>query len=497
MPEDGRVPLTSSPAAGLSALLLLTVLAAGCSAGAPADPGSGAPRKDSATTSEGEVDLAIGRSRPRHDPVYPEHGEPLVDALHYDLDLTWSPATRTLDAVETLTFRATEDSDTIPLELGESLTISEVSVDGIQVDVDRDLDREAEDLRISRAVRADQTYVVDLAYSGTPATAPAPTNRSDFSSGVGWSIGEDGETWTLQEPYGAFTWYAVNDHPSDKALYDFTLTTPAPWTGVANGENIGISEIDGSRTATWHLAEPAASYLVTVAFDDFQVTDLTSGSGVPIQVWAPADGEALPGDVGKAPEAMAWLEERLGPYPFDTFGILVAGDSGIETQTMVTLADDDYSLSEAVVVHELAHQWYGDTVTPADWNDVWMNEGMAMYLQGWWQAEQSGISVAEMVAGWTAQESDERSAAGPPGDYDPDQFGAGNIYYGPALMWQELRERIGDEAFLELIRGWPQSRENQNADTSTYRRWIERRTGLDLEDFFDDWLLGRTSPATE
>ena len=95
-----------------------------------------------------------------------------------------------------------------------------------------------------------------------------------------------------------------------------------------------------------------------------------------------------------APAGLDWLEERLGPYPFDSLGfLLVDSSSGMETQTMITLGATDYTTSPAVLVHEIAHQWYGDQVTPDDWRDVWMNEGMAMYLQGCWQAEADGRSV--------------------------------------------------------------------------------------------------------
>ncbi|MEQ6902827.1 M1 family metallopeptidase [Nocardioides sp. YIM 152588] len=451
-----------------------------------ATPRTGAP--------DDPADLDVAENPTRADSVYPEVGDPLVDALHYDLDLTWAPGDDLLTARETLTFRATADAQRIPLDFSDTFDVRTVEVDGAATGYTLD----GHDLTIDSAVVADRTYEVVLAYAGTPRAAEAPTSRSDFDDGVGWIVGEDHETWTLQEPYGAFTWYAVNDHPSDKALYDFTLTTDAPWTGVANGENTSSSVSGGLRTTTWHLAEPAASYLVTVAFDDFQVTEMSSPSGVPIQIWAPADGDPTPGETGYAPQAMAWLEARLGPYPFDTFGIVInAGESGMETQTMVTLGDTPYATSAAVVIHELAHQWYGDTVTPADWSDVWMNEGMAMYLQGTWEAQQEGISVAEKLDSWADAEAADRADAGPPGDYDPDDFGSGNIYYGPALMWHELREMVGQRRFARMLRDWPADQENDTADREEYLGWIEEETGEELDDFFDAWLLSPTTPERD
>jgi aminopeptidase N len=456
--------------------------------GAPTSTPSGTP------SDAGAGDLAIARSETREDSVYPDIGDPLVDALHYDLGLTWDPAKDRLTGREVLTFRATGDSATIPLDFNEQLAISELTVDGQPVEHAV----AGTHLTVEHPIEADEQYELGLTYAGTPAPAPAPSTRSDFTQGVGWSVTGDHETWTLQEPYGAFTWYAVNDQPSDKALYDFTLTVPSPWSGVANGVLRRTTTRSGQTTNRWHLAEPAASYLVTVAFADYQHTDLKSASGVPIQVWAPAGGKALPGGTSTAPAAIDWLEKVLGPYPFASFGVVVVdNDSGMETQTMVTLGDTDYSLSPAVMVHEAAHHWYGDTVTPADWSDVWMNEGMAMYLQGMWEAEQEGITIEDKMDQWAAFEVQLREAAGPPAAFDPAQFGDGNIYYGPALMWQELRERIGDDAFFRVLREWPAAQENGTADREEYWDWIEEETGEELSDFFDAWLLGKQTPARD
>lgn len=482
--------------AGLAAGLTLASALVGCGDDdmPDADPERPSERPtptSTPTTPAGQGDYALARSQTREDSVYPEVGDPLVDALHYDLDLTWDPKQDELTATETLTFRATADAATIPLDFNDDLAISAVEVDGSAADFEVD----GLDLSIRRAVEADQQYVLTLVYAGTPQPTPAPSKRSDFQQGLGWSITDDHETWTLQEPRGAFTWYAVNDQPADKAFYDFTLHVAAPWEGVANGVLTSDTEKDGVRTMAWHLAEPAASYLVTVAFGDYQHTDLKSASGVPLQVWTDADGEALPGQTAYLPKAVDWVENVLGPYPFDSLGILVVdNDSGMETQTMITLGNTPYSLSAGTIVHEVVHQWYGDTVTPADWSDVWMNEGVAMYLQGMWEAEQEGISIEEKMDGWADFEGQLRDSAGPPGDFDPQHFGDGNIYYGPALMWQELREEVGDDRFFTVLREWPAAQENGNADREEYLAWIERTTGEELSAFFDDWLLGKDTP---
>ncbi len=440
------------------------------------------------------ADLVEAVSETREDSVYPEIGDPLVDALDYDLALAWTPESDTLVATERLTFRATAAADRVQLDFDDALAIDSLAIDGKEAA----FDRADKDLLIQHAVVADQEYVLEMSYSGTPEPYAAPTERSDFALGVGWHVTPEHEVWTIQEPFGAFTWFAANDQPADKAYYDFTLTVPEPWTGIANGELTDTTDDDGLRTTTWHLAEPASSYLVTVAFADYTPTELESGSGVPITIWGPTDDPEAIGDTEYAGDAMDWLEQYLGPYPFDTFGILIYdGDSGMETQTMVTLGATPYATGKAVVVHELAHHWYGDTVTPADWSDVWMNEGMAMYMQGMWEAEDEGITIDQKMDDWASFEREERAYAGPPGDYDPDNFGAGNIYYGPALMWHELRQYIGDDAFFALLRDWPAEQENGTADREEYLSWIEDQTGEELTEFFDNWLLSPTTPPRD
>ena len=197
----------------------------------------------------------------------------------------------------------------------------------------------------------------------------------------------------------------------------------------------------------------------------------------------------------RTPEALAWNEKRLGKYPFESLGILVVeSESGMETQTMITLGDTDYTTSPEVLVHEITHQWYGDLVTPTDWKDVWMNEGMTMYLQGQYEADSSGTDIDDVMDTWAAAEPGMRAESGPPGDYDPTTFGQGNIYYGPALMWHELRKKIGDDAFWKMVKAWPQVNARGNATREDYLDWIEEETGEELTSFFDAWLLGDKTP---
>ena len=467
--------------AGLACALLL----AGCTSDAD-QPGE----SPSAATAPSPEDLADGYSTPVEDRVYPDVGDPGVDTLHYWLTLDWDPDSEHLDAVERVRLRATADADELRLDLAEPMQPSSVRLDGRTTSYTHD----GKDLVVDAPVEADSEHTLLIRYAGRPEQVPAPVQRSDFSS-TGWTVTADGGVWTMQEPYGAYSWYAVNDQPSDKALYDVTISAPAPMVGVSNGRLVSRRTRGGDTVTRWRLDEPASSYLVTVALGDLEMARDESPSGVPITYWTPRDQPDLARRLHRAPAGMAWLEDRLGPFPFDQLGFLVVDSrSGMETQTMITLGDTRYATSPEVLVHEMAHHWYGDQVTPVDWRDVWMNEGMATFLQGTWMAEHRALPAGEPFTQWAGYDTQLRSTAGPPAFFDPDSFGSGNVYYIPAVMWEELRKKLGDDLFWKLVREWPAVHDDGNADYEDITTWWSEHSGQDLQDFFAAWLLSPDSP---
>jgi aminopeptidase N len=161
---------------------------------------------------------------------------------------------------------------------------------------------------------------------------------------------------------------------------------------------------------------------------------------------------------------------------------------------MITLGDTRYATSPEVLVHEAAHHWYGDEVTPRDWRDVWMSEGMAMYLQAVWMAEHGDGPLSAIMDYWHSLDGRLRREAGPPADFDPGAFGSTNVYYIPAVMWDELRKRVGDATFWRLVREWPTVHPDGNAGYDDITSWWSQQTGEDLQDFFDSWLLADSAP---
>jgi aminopeptidase N len=443
-------------------------------------------------------DRAAGRyaaavSQPVADPDYPREGTTSLDALHYGLDLTWHGASRQLTGRAAIYFRATRDESAVTLDLGAPLQVDSVVLDGVVV-ASRHVGHQ---LQVATGpIARDSRHTLDVRYHGTPKPVPAPTTRSDIPD-VGWTVTRTGQVWTMQEPYGAFTWYPVNDQPSDKAFYDITAHTTSAWRTVSNGHLVSDTVAAGERSMHWQLASPAASYLVTIAIGPYQRFTDTGPHGLPISYWVRPVDRSLVRPLRRTPRMLAWLEAKLGRYPFSSLGVvLVPSMSGMETQTMVTLGAGDLrdggGLSD--LVHEYAHQWYGDEVTPRTWPDVWLNESFAMYVQIRWESSHGYSSMRIWRHRLNADDQRLRTRYGPPGDFAKRSFAELDVYYCGARMLDRLHAMIGDRMFERVLKGWPVKHAVGNVDRDEWIRYLDRTTGRDLRSFVTKWLDSTTSP---
>ncbi|MGH3360557.1 MAG: M1 family metallopeptidase, partial [Nocardioidaceae bacterium] len=426
----------------------------------------------------------------------PDNGEPYFDALHYDLVLDWSPSTAELTGTTTLTFRVTEDRDDVQLDFGEPLEVTSASLDDKRIDTTE----RGEDLVLDTGpIEAESQHTLTIAYAGTPEPVASSSSRPDMPT-VGWTTESDGSVWTMQEPWGAYTWYPVNDHPSDKAYYTATVTAQDAMTPVFNGQLEG-SERDGrSVTTAWTLDEPAASYLTTIAIGDYTPTEAEGPGGLPLTYWTRPDDDHLLPLLEESPRVLAWLEEQLGPYPFDSGGVvMVPSMSGMETQTLVTLGaavrppTDEYL---AVLAHEYAHQWLGDTVTPDNWKDLWLNEGLTMYIEALWGDHEGVRSYESQIREWAAVDEANRTTYGPPGEYEKGEFASVNVYLSGAVMLDRIRQEVGDDVFADALRSWPQDHRNGSVDRTDFIEHMSDATGTDLGPFVDEWLTSKTMPTS-
>jgi aminopeptidase N len=452
--------------------------------------GSGGPVGAAAAGDDAAV------SSPREDPYYPAKGDPGVDALHYRLRLSWFPATRTLTGTARIRFRVPVAEDRVQLDLGDPLRVRSVRLDGAR----KPFSHPGKNLVVRTGpLAADSRHTLVVSYRGTPRPVALPTTRSD-SQTAGWTTTRRGEVWTMQEPFGAFTWYPVNDHPSDKAFYDVRIAAPRGMVGIFNGRLTHRKVVHGRTVTRWHLASPAASYLTTIAIGDYVRYRDRGPHGLPISYWLPRrDQRALP-ELRRTPDLIRWLEARLGPYPFDRIGVvMVPWASAMETQTLVTmgrpLIRDRFGF-RSILVHEYAHQWYGDTVTPDNWPDLWLNEAFAMHTEFSWQVSRGWTTWEDLRGFLVDVDGDLRRSDGPPGAYDPRRFAEDCVYLCGALMLDRLSTLLGPELFAQVLREWPQAHRDASVDRGDYIAWLSARTGQDLGPFLTEWLTSPTSPAT-
>jgi aminopeptidase N len=307
--------------------------------------------------------------------------------------------------------------------------------------------------------------------------------------------------WTMQKPYGAVTWYPVNDHPSDKARYTITLDVPDKWTGVSNGKLVGNNHVGTRRITQFAEDHPMASYLVTVAIGPYKAYTQTGPHGLPLTYWYPSGKPELLTPLKKTPTTIGWLEKKLGPYPFSRAGVVITpGRSSIESQTMITLAQDNYRYGGADVqeqiAHDLAHAWYGASVSPNDWRDVWLMEGPATYLQARYAVARGWDTWSSWKRAFARNDDYYRELYGPPGAYVANEFGQRNVKYGGALVLERLRGKIGTAAFDRTLRDWPTQNLDKSRGRGSFIALVETETTVTgLDGWFDHWLTDPDTPA--
>jgi aminopeptidase N len=492
VPPGQRV--TPFVAAVLAALVLV---ATGCTPGTPTTPSTSAPSSGPAFTLTA---LAAGRSEPVRDPLYPDYGNPSLDVLGYELKVRWQPDVRELTGDATLHIRAVAAITQLTLDFSSAYTVDSATVDEVAVPPTWN----GADLVTPATLAAGDVATLRVRYHGRPATVPMRSDRGDFDEGLGLRSTVDNELWTMQEPYGASTWYPANDLPSDEALYDVSVTVPTGWAGVANGGLAGITRGPDEDTYRWSSDDPVAAYVATLAVGRYTRIADTGPHGLPLTYWLRTGrDEAFEPAVRRTPELLAWLEAKFGPYPFDSAGVvLVDSESAMETQQMVTLGaavrdgPDDLDATVEVLLHEYAHQWFGDAVTPTDWTGVWLNEGFATYAEMLWTVERRMITETAWVSFLRSGDARSRPVAGPPGNPRADHFGEANVYDGPALMLREIHRAVGDDAFFAFARDWVQTQLNHQVDRAGFIEFVNQHTGRDLTALINAWLDSPTTPAS-
>lgn len=426
------------------------------------------------------------------DAYYPMSGNGGYDVAHYDLDLRYEPATDRLSGTATITAKATEGLTSFNLDL-TGLTVEEVTVDGAPARADRN----GSELVITPAtpIPAGRDFVVAVRYGGVPAAT-----REEGLGEIGFLHTDNGAI-AIGEPHVAASWFPVNDHPRDKATYTIGIAAPENLSALSNGILRGKTTADGFTTWEWDVTKPMAPYLATVVIGDYRVRE-SSHDGMPVvqavDTDLPATIDAL---IARSGEVVDFLEERFGPYPFDALGGIVIDDQRIrfalENQTRPIYGRGFFDAGDDgmwVIVHELAHQWYGDSVSVNEWKEIWLNEGFASYAEWLW-SEAEGTQTAQQIFNRFYESRNSELWFIPPGDPGEDDLFSSSVYIRGGMTLHALRVTVGDEDFFNILKAWASEKAHSNATTKEFIALAERISGEQLDDLFDAWLYSKERPS--
>ncbi|MFH7593558.1 M1 family metallopeptidase [Streptomyces racemochromogenes] len=430
------------------------------------------------------------------DPYFPRAGNGGYEVEHYALDLAYDPADGELHGTAVITARAGQGLSSFNLDFS-GLKVEGVEVQGVGARFNRTGNeltvRPAEDLRKG------EVFVTRVDYGGRPKALVDPDGSKE-----GWITAGDGEyAVAVGEPVGSTAWFPGNHHPADKATYDVTVSVPRGYEAVSNGELRSRRDVGERTEFVWRSAEPMASYLATVAVGKFRVSTGKTPSGVSVyQAVAPGEEAAGRAVLARVPEMVEWGSATFGPYPFSTVGSIVmpARSLGyaLETQTKPVYPG---APDEELVLHELAHQWFGDSVSPASWKDMWLNEGFATYAEWLWAESHGGVSAQRRFEAFLAGDTSVDAHAGadwaafaPAAPPDAAHLSDDPVYYRGAMVLHRIRQEVGDAKFFDLLRGWAADHRHGNASTADFTAYAQRRTGADLKKVWDVWLYGEGRP---
>jgi aminopeptidase N len=439
------------------------------------------------------------------DPFFPLAGNGGYDVRHYSLDIEYEPESDQLTGRSVVFARATQNLRRFNLDLREFLTVSSVRVNGRRASFSQHSEQELS-IDPRPKLKKGRRFVVSVEYSGTAEPVVDPDESIE-----GWIPTDDG-AFVVNEPQGSPGWYAVNDTPRDKATYDLEVTVPAGRVVMSNG--ILLSRRERGGKATWHWFEryPMAPYLATATNGVFETRFRRLDDGLPeynaVDPQTREPGATAPNPVlawerlEPQPEIVDFFSELYGRYPFESIGGIMDWAPNVfyslESQTK---ANYWRIVGPSTVVHEVAHQWFGNAVTLAFWPDIWLNEGFATFSE-WIYDERHG--------GPTAQETFDELYATPEDTEDgqdlwfpapaalpgPEALFHTPVYDRGAMTLQALRQKVGDEVFFELLSDWYRKNRYRNVTTADFIAHAERETGQQLDAFFDAWLFEEGRPES-
>ncbi|RZQ64275.1 M1 family metallopeptidase [Amycolatopsis suaedae] len=430
------------------------------------------------------------------DPYYPGAGNGGYDVAHYDIRLTYQPTTDKLSGQTTILATAKQDLSTFNLDFG--LKVSSVRVNNSLAQFSNDPKDPSElVVRPAKPIARNTPLTIVVSYADTPSTVK-------IDGFTAWKRTPDGGL-AVDEPAASEWWFPANDHPTDKATYDVSVEVPNGSSAISNGRLIRkTQQRPGWTRWNWRSTQPQTTYLAFIAVGKFEVLESTTPSGQPfLSAYDPALGELLPAakaSIERTPEVTEFLATQFGPYPFEAQGGVASNGLGfaLENQTRSVYGNSfwRWGSNTSVVSHEVAHQWFGDSVSLGKWSDIWLNEGFASYAEFLW-SENIGEGTADELAqymydSYPADHPIWQTVVADPGA--DKQFDAA-VYDRGALAVHALRKAVGDEDFFTILKTWQVEKKGTHATIPEFIALAEKISGKQLDELFNVWIYSKGKPA--
>ena len=422
------------------------------------------------------------------EPFFPHEGNAGYDVSHYDVSLAYQPSSGQLRATTRIDATATAGRLAhFCLDL-DGLRVTSVMVDGAAAKFSRGQDK----LRVTAPtpILAGQRFATVVRYQGRPLQVTDPDGSPE-----GWNRTPDGAV-AVGEPVGTAAWLPSNNVPADKASLEIAITVPAGLKAMSNGRLVGVARKGALKTFSWSEGKPMSTYLAVV---DIGRGALTRGRIGRLPSWTlvdPALAKHSRRSLARLPEIVNFESGIFGPYPFEAVGSIVDQvdlEYALETQTRPIYA---FAPDLTTVVHETAHQWFGDSVGLERWPDIWLNEGFATWTE-WYYAERHGRRSALQTFRRLYKTPASATAFWEPPSGRPGQaknLFSTSTYVRGAMALEALRVEIGTPKFLRLLRRWVTEHRYASANIRDFETLAETVSGRHLSGFFQRWLFDRGKP---
>ncbi|WP_237154013.1 M1 family metallopeptidase [Oryzibacter oryziterrae] len=427
------------------------------------------------------------------DPFFPTFGNAGIDVQHYDLALTVDPVPAHIAGKATLLVKATANLTSFSLDL-HALTVSSVKVNLKTASFNQSNDKLT--ITPTKSIKSGSVFAVEIAYSGNSDPIADPTAPDGSGVVLGWlTYGKS--AYVVSEPVGASTFFPVNDDLKDKATYTFRVTVPEPYKAATNGRLLNVKDLGSKRRYTFEMLQPMASWLATVQVNQFKVVEAKASGGIKVRTYATSDttNEAIAG-FQAAKDMIPYLAARFGPYPFETYSSVAIDDPtlgyALETQSISVFPKDVFSSD--FVSHELAHQWFGDSVSVKQWKDLWLAEGFATYVEVLWpnRADKAGYDKAMLAI----YNDVKKNAVGPAVVDKPEDLFSDRTYNRGVMVLYALEKKIGQPMLFKVMRTWATENRYHKVTTADFVDTVVRVTrNKSLRDFLNHWIYDATVPT--